>query len=180
MYKQIPETVGRAAQIHVRASSWAARRVSACAAQTHRMDWRYALGLGRCTERAGAVSCVDDVGSSVTCSASDGCTDFPTAREPPFTVCGNGTGTGGGAVTCDGPSDCPPNNDCCAEPGGQHCLAQTQPGVIGSGCAAYDTNPNGPQASVVCDPLNPITTCPPNKSCTIDANAAIVYGFSCQ
>jgi len=131
-------------------------------------------------EVAGEVSCGDDVGSSVTCSASDGCTDFPTAREPPFTVCGNGTGTGGGAVTCDGPSDCPPNNDCCAEPGGQHCLAQTQPGVIGSGCAAYDTNPNGPQASVVCDPLNPITTCPPNKSCTIDANAAIVYGFHCQ
>jgi len=131
-------------------------------------------------EVAGQVSCGDDVGSSVTCPSSEGCTDFPGNRQPPFTVCGDGTGTGVGKITCDGPNDCPTNSDCCLEPAGQHCLAQSQPGVIGSGCATYDTNPNGPQASVVCDPLNPTATCPPNKSCTTDSNEAIVLDFYCR
>lgn len=130
-------------------------------------------------EVPGQVSCGDDVGSSVTCPASEGCTDIG-GRQPPFTVCRDGTGTGTGAITCDGPSDCPTNYDCCYFVGTQHCLAQPQPGVVGSGCVAYQTNPNGPQASLVCDPLNPMVTCPPSKSCTIDSNEAIVYGFHCQ
>jgi len=131
-------------------------------------------------EVAGEVSCGDDIGSSVICGASEGCTDFPMARQPPFTVCGDGTSTANGAITCDGPSDCGTNYDCCYFVGTQHCLAQPQPGVIGSGCVAYQTNPNGPQASLVCDPLNPTATCPPGKTCTIDSNEAIVYGFHCQ
>jgi|GEM_PF-2930091 len=130
-------------------------------------------------EVAGQVSCGDDVGSSVTCPASEGCTDVG-GRQPPFTVCRDGTGTGTGAITCDGPNDCPANYDCCSFQSTQHCLAQPQPGVVGSACVAYQTNPNGPQASLVCDPLNPTATCPPNKTCTIDSNEAIVYGFHCQ
>jgi hypothetical protein len=133
-------------------------------------------------EVGGEVSCSDVLGASATCPTSQGCTDFYSmgAREPPFAVCGGGTGTNTGAITCDGPNDCPTNSDCCVEPGGTHCLAQPQPGVIGSGCASFDTNPNGPQASVVCDPLNPTTSCPAGKSCVTQYGSALVLGFSCE
>lgn len=120
---------------------------------------------------AGQVSCTDTStlfgALYIVCLAQQGCHDIPgTSRSPASVICGNGSG-GTGDVTCDGPNDCPGNNDCCYEPGnGLHCLPQPQPGVIGSGCAAWDPNPVGPQASLVCDPLNPTGTCPAGKSCT--------------
>ncbi|HVT06459.1 MAG TPA: hypothetical protein VHO67_03335 [Polyangia bacterium] len=136
----------------------------------------YCLGT---IEVAGQVSCSDSNGPSVACPASQGCTDVG-GRAPPFAVCGDGTASGTGSITCDGPSDCPANSECCAAVGGQHCLAQAQPGVVGSGCATFDTNPNGPQASVVCDPMRPTTTCPTGKSCVPDFGASLVLGFYCQ
>ena len=134
----------------------------------------YCLGT---VDVAGQVSCSDKGGAYVVCPASQGCSPGPYTGQ---VQCGDGTSTGTGKVTCDGPSDCPGNKDCCAEPGGiQGCLAQPQPGVIGSGCAAFDTNPNGPQATVVCDPLNPTTTCPAGKSCASVFGGALV-SFLCQ
>jgi hypothetical protein len=122
----------------------------------------YCLGT---VDVAGEVSCSDNTGAYVVCPAYQGCTDFLGARQPPFVDCGDGTGTGTGAVTCDGPSDCPANTDCCAYPGsGQssQCTAQSQPGVIGSGCPSVGP---GNQLPVLCDPLNPTTHCPTGKSC---------------
>lgn len=125
-------------------------------------------------EISGEVSCSANDGATITCDVSEGCTSGFNSQ----VYCG--TTAALGDITCDGPNDCPANNDCCAEPGGQHCLAQPQPGVIGSGCAAFDTNPNGPQASVVCDPLNPIASCPPNKRCVTTFGGALAYAFGCQ
>jgi len=125
-------------------------------------------------EVSGEVSCSANDGATITCDVSEGCTSGFNSQ----VYCG--TTAAVGDITCDGPNDCPANNDCCAEPGGQHCLAQPQPGVIGSGCAAFDTNPNGPQASVVCDPLNPIASCPPNKRCVTNFGGALALGFACQ
>lgn len=134
----------------------------------------YCLGT---IDTAAKVSCSDNVGAYIVCQASQGCTDLR-ANSTPFVVCGDGNG-GTGAVTCDGSSDCPANYDCCYEPTGQHCLMQSQPGVVGSGCATFDTNPNGPQASVVCDPLNPNTSCPTGKICQANTGGAQV-SFGCQ
>jgi len=134
-------------------------------------------------EVSGQVSCGDVLGPSVTCPVSSGCTNVG-GRLPPFAVCGAPTGTGTGSVTCDGPIDCPTNYDCCytndSQYTSQHCVAQPQPGVIGSGCTAYQPNPNGPQASLLCDPLNPTTSSPPGKSCRTESNDSLVYSFYCQ
>lgn len=134
-------------------------------------------------EVSGQVSCGDVLGPSVTCPVSSGCTNVG-GRLPPFAVCGAASGTGPGSVTCDGPNDCPTNYDCCYTNdslyNSQHCVAQPQPGVVGSGCAAYQPNPNGPQASLLCDPLNPTTSCPPGQSCATQSNDSLVYSFYCH
>jgi hypothetical protein len=121
-------------------------------------------------EVAGEVSCAGSQ-SDVTCSTSQGCT-------PGVNVCGiNQDGISGG-INCDGPSDCPANYDCCAGVGNyQMCQPQAPAGVVGSGCAAVDPNLNGPQASMVCDPLTP-TSCPTGKLCTAGPNG--LAGFACQ
>jgi len=133
----------------------------------------YCLGT---VDVPGEVSCTAGEGSYIVCPTSQGCLPGPYVGQ---VQCGNGTATETGDITCDGPSDCPANSDCCVEPAGQHCLAQPQPGVIGSGCAAFDSNPNGPQAGIVCDPLNPVTTCPAGKSCVSDFGGGQV-AFLCQ
>jgi hypothetical protein len=137
----------------------------------------YCLGT---VDVQGQVSCSATEGAYVACPASQGCSAGPYAGE---VQCGSGTSTGTADVTCDGPSDCPANNDCCYIPGSTkrvlHCLVQPQPGAIGSGCAAYDTNPNGPQAGVACDPLNPSTSCPAGQSCVSNFGGAQV-SFACQ
>jgi len=135
----------------------------------------YCLGT---VELAGQVSCSDTNGPTARCPAAQGCTDVG-GRAPPFAVCGDG-GTGAGAITCDGANDCPSNNDCCALVGTQHCYPQSTAGVIGSGCAALNTNPNAPQAALVCDPLNPMTSCPGGKSCVAQVGSSLVINISCQ
>ena len=125
-------------------------------------------------EVSGEVSCSANDGATITCNVSDGCTSGFNSQ----VYCGDNVSPGN--ITCDGPSDCPANSECCGSVNGQHCLVQAQPGVVGSGCATFDTNPNGPQASVVCDPLNPITTCPPNTRCVPQFGGALVIAFSCQ
>ena len=136
----------------------------------------YCLGT---IDVAAKVSCSNSIGSYVVCSSAEGCSAGPSVGQ---VQCGDGTATGTGQVTCDGPSDCPANNDCCSLPGQgtevMHCFPQPQPGVIGSGCASWDTNPNGPQASVMCDPLNPTATCPIGKSC--GPLAGTLVSFFCQ
>jgi hypothetical protein len=125
---------------------------------------------------AGLVSCTANTGLYVVCPAYQGCTSGFNSQ----VICGDGTGTGTGAVMCDGPSDCPVNSDCCTRPGnpGSFCVARPQSGVIGSGCAALDPNPMGPQSSVVCDPLNPTANCPVGKSCVTIGGAQA--SFLCQ
>jgi hypothetical protein len=125
---------------------------------------------------AGEVSCTDNDGAYVVCSTSQGCSPGPLTGQ---VQCGDGNG-GIGVFACDGPNDCPGDSDCCTRLGtrGYFCVARAQPGVIGSGCAALDTNPNGPQSSVVCDPLNPTTTCPTGKSCVTNAGTQVSFG--CQ
>lgn len=135
----------------------------------------YCLGT---IELAGQVSCSDPNGPSVRCPTSQGCKDVG-GRAPPFAVCGDG-GVGTGPITCDGSNDCPTNNDCCALAGTQHCYPQSQAGVIGSGCTALNSNPNAPQAAVVCDPLNPTTSCPTGKSCVAQTGTSLVLGITCQ
>jgi hypothetical protein len=135
----------------------------------------YCLGT---VDVAGEVSCSDIHGAYAVCPTYQGCTDFSSARQPPFAVCGDGTGTGTGFVTCDGPNDCPVNTDCCIYPGpptSWQCTARTQPGVIGSGCPSLGP---GAQLPVVCDPFTPTANCPTGKSCVPSAGALVV--FSCQ
>ena len=62
----------------------------------------------------GQVSCTNTIGAYVVCAAEEGCSVPKTGQ----VECGDGTGTGTGAITCDGPSDCPVNNDCCNYPAG--------------------------------------------------------------
>jgi hypothetical protein len=122
----------------------------------------YCLGT---IDVAGEVSCTANNGSYVVCSTSQGCT-----RGSTQVSCGNGN------VTCDGPNDCPGNTDCCNSPnGGSSCAAQTQPGVIGSGCPSVGP---GAQLSNLCDPLNPTANCPAGKSCV--TNVGVLASFSCQ
>ena len=130
----------------------------------------YCLGT---VDVAGEVSCTDSDGAYVVCPTSQGCTDV--ISEPPV-FCGDGNG-GRGAITCDGPSDCPSNSDCCYNPGaGRNCAVQTQPGVIGSGCPS--TGP-GSQLPNACDPLNPTANCPAGKSCVSDFEGTEVR-FTCE
>jgi hypothetical protein len=117
----------------------------------------YCLGT---VDVAGQVSCSSNNAEYVVCPASQGCGH---STGNPNVFCG--PGGNGTFLTCDGPSDCPANNDCCGQSNSQFCAVQPQPGVIGSACAALNTNPNAPQAGVVCDPLNPTTSCPTGKSC---------------
>jgi hypothetical protein len=131
----------------------------------------YCLGT---VDVAGEVSCTANTGSYVVCPTSQGCSSGPTTGQ---VECGDGTGTGTGAVTCDGPSDCPANSDCCYSPAqGRTCRAQTQPGVIGSGCPS--TGP-GSQLPNACDPLNPTANCPAGKSCVSDLEGTEV-SFTCE
>jgi hypothetical protein len=123
---------------------------------------------------AGEVSCTAKEGSYVVCPKSLGCSPGPLEGQ---VQCGDGNG-GTGIFTCDGPSDCSSDSDCCTTPGtsGHFCVARAQSGVIGSGCAALDTNPNAPQSTVVCDPLNPTTTCPVGEYCTSGGAALASWG----
>jgi hypothetical protein len=120
---------------------------------------------------AGEVSCTSPIGSYVVCSTSEGCSP----ADDELVQCGDGSG-GTGNVTCDGPSDCPENSDCCAYPGsGQvaHCVAETTPGVIGSGCPSEGP---GSQLPNLCDPSNPTSSCPTGKTC----QPTVEEGFSCE
>jgi hypothetical protein len=131
----------------------------------------YCLGT---IDVAGEVSCTASTGSYVVCSTSQGCSPGPFTGQ---VQCGNGSG-GTGNATCDGPSDCPAGSDCCNYPNSgnnAHCAAQTQPGVIGSGCPSVGP---GAQLSNLCDPLNPTTTCPAGKSCVASGGAQV--SFDCQ
>ena len=132
----------------------------------------YCLGT---VDVAGEVSCTDKTGSYVVCPASQGCSPGPSTGQ---VECGDGTATGTGGVTCDGPSDCPANSDCCYYPalGVMHCNAQTQPGVIGSGCPSAGP---GSQLANACDPLNPNANCPAGKSC-VSYFAGAEVTFSCE
>ena len=79
-----------------------------------------------------------------------------------------------GALSCDGPNDCPPNNDCCLVSSESTvffdcvatneigCFPQATPGVVGSGCPQ---DPGCPvfQTELFCDPLEP--SCPPGQTC---------------
>ncbi len=135
----------------------------------------YCLGT---TDVSGEVSCTDNDGAYVVCSTQQGCLPGPEVGQ---VQCGDGNAnTAMGLVSCDGPSDCPANNDCCTRlsGGGSFCVARTQPGVVGSGCAALDDNPNGPQSGVLCDPLNRTTTCPQGQSCASIAGSQVT--FICQ
>jgi hypothetical protein len=118
-------------------------------------------------EVAGQVGCTNTDGEYVVCPASQGCSHFG-GRFPPFVSCGDGAG-GTGAITCDGPNDCPGDSDCCPFPstlGFAQCTPRTQPGVIGSGCPSLGP---GNQIAPICDPRNPTATCPAGKSCTVGA-----------
>jgi len=138
----------------------------------------YCLGA---IDVAGQVSCTDDSGLYAVCPAQQGCYAYPPSSRTPGTFgCGDGTGITRG--NCDGPSDCPANSDCCWQPGGGTlypvwlCQARTDPGVIGSGCPTLGP---GTQLNSLCDPLNPTSTCPANKSCTPEVSGAQVY-FTCE
>jgi hypothetical protein len=115
------------------------------------------------------------------------CTRITNGGFPAFVTCVLPTGcstsgqnaicvAAGAGNQCDGPSDCPANNDCCVGPSTapSSCQPRPQPDVVGSGCAALDTNPFGPQAGVVCDPVNPV--CPSNQSCVGSSG----FGFICN
>jgi hypothetical protein len=131
----------------------------------------YCLGT---IDVAGQVSCTANTGSSVACSTSQGCSPGPSTGQ---VQCGDGNG-GTGNATCDGPSDCPPNSDCCNYPASgnvAHCAAQTQAGVIGSGCPSVGP---GSQLPNLCDPLNPTMNCPAGKSCVTVVGAQV--RFLCQ
>jgi hypothetical protein len=131
----------------------------------------YCLGT---IDVAGEVNCTDSSsGSYVVCTTSQGCSPGPSTGQ---VQCGPG---GLGVTTCDGPSDCTANSDCCTQLLGSYgslCVARPQSGVIGSGCAALDPSPFGPQSSVVCDPLNPTANCPVGKSCVRN----VLAQFLCQ
>jgi hypothetical protein len=133
----------------------------------------YCLGT---IDVAGEVNCTANSGLYVVCSASQGCSSGQSTQQ---VQCGNGSG-GTDLVTCDGPSDCPADSDCCTKVAafGTSCVARSESGVIGSGCTALQPNPAGPQSKVVCDPLNPTTTCPTGKSCV--ANVDTQVSFLCQ
>jgi len=120
----------------------------------------YCLGT---VDVAGQVNCTDNDGEYIVCPTSQGCGDAQSGH----VFCGTTPGS------CDGPSDCPPNSDCC---GNNICYAQTQSGVIGSGCPSMGP---GFQLGVFCDPLNPTTTCPAGKTCTSTFSGAQVQ-FGCQ
>jgi hypothetical protein len=129
----------------------------------------YCLGT---VDVAGQVSCAANSGAYIVCSASQGCTSG-TNRE---VFCGNGSG-GTGDVTCDGPSDCAGDSDCCNYPsGGSMCTARTQPGVIGSGCPTLQP---GVQLTNRCDPVNPTANCAAGKSCVASAGV-LRASFLCQ
>ena len=132
----------------------------------------YCLGT---VDVAGQVSCSDKSGWYVVCPTSQGCTANKGGRLPPFAVCGDGNG-GVGGVTCDGPSDCAAGSDCCNIPGGSACVAQSQPGVIGSGCASLGP---GNQLTTLCDPLNPTTNCAAGKSC-MTYFGGVLASFDCE
>ena len=118
------------------------------------------------TRVAGQVSCSANDGAYIVCPASEGCTSGANSQ----VFCG--TNAAPGAVTCDGPNDCSTGSDCCGNPGGgSHCYAQTQPGVIGSGCPSMGP---GTQTGTLCDPLAP--SCPGTKSCV----GSYLDYFGCQ
>lgn len=122
------------------------------------------------------VTCTDNSGLSAICPASQGCSSG-SGRPPVF--CG-GASSGTGDITCDGPGDCPAGNDCCALAGAQHCYAQPSGGGLGAGCTALNTNPNAPQAALVCNPSSS-ASCPSGKTCVnIYAGAAFQAYFQCQ
>jgi hypothetical protein len=131
----------------------------------------YCLGT---VDVAGQVSCTNKNGWYVVCPTSQGCTVSTSGRLPPFAYCGDGNG-GVGAVTCDGPNDCAAGTDCCYTPSGSTCMAQTQPGVIGSGCPTLGP---GNQLTTLCDPLNPTMNCATGKSCM--TSFSVLASFSCQ
>jgi hypothetical protein len=115
------------------------------------------------TSVPGQVSCSDYTPDYVVCAASVGCS-FPVQRTH-GDICGDGA-NGTGVIRCDGPNDCPANQDCCYHSDRvamMECYPQTTPGVIGSGCPMLGPNAWAPN---VCDPLNPTATCPQGKSCT--------------
>ena len=122
----------------------------------------YCLGT---VDVAGQVNCTTNTGEYVACPTSQNC------------VVANGhVGCGAGSpgtTYCDGPSDCGASGDCC---GNSICYARTQAGVVGSGCPSLGP---GNQLGVVCDPLNPTTTCPAGKACTSSFSGAQV-SFGCQ
>jgi hypothetical protein len=119
------------------------------------------------------VTCGTSGGAEVVCSRQNGCT-YSTQRGGISVACG--TSSAPGAITCDGPNDCPANSECCVGPGNfQSCVVQAHPGVVGSGCATVDPSQFGPQATVVCDPKNPINTCPTGTAC----GGYGLSGFAC-
>jgi hypothetical protein len=132
----------------------------------------YCLGT---VDVAGQVSCSDKTGWYVVCPTSQGCTANKGGRIPPFAVCGDGNG-GVGGVTCDGPSDCAAGSDCCNTPSGATCIAQSQTGVIGSGCASLGP---GNQLTTLCDPLNPTKNCAAGKSC-MTIFGGVLASFDCE
>ena len=134
----------------------------------------YCLGT---IDTAGLVSCTNNDGSYQICYTPQGCSPGTLTEQA---LCGDGNG-GAGLFTCDGPSDCPGDSDCCTQVGpavGSFCVARSQSGVIGSGCLALQPNPAGPQSGVLCDPLNPTTTCPTGKSCV--TNGGTQVGSLCK
>jgi hypothetical protein len=108
---------------------------------------------------AGAVACGDEV---LSCSTDVGCSITDTTAR----VCGRAAPLRlfGTFSTCDGPSDCPAGQDCCVTTTGMgygnlSCFARTNGGAS-SGC------PSAPASiSRICDPRDPIGTCPQGLTC---------------
>jgi hypothetical protein len=108
---------------------------------------------------AGALACGDEV---LSCSTGVGCSITDTTAR----VCGRVAplGPSGTFSTCDGPSDCPADQDCCVTTtgtgyGNMSCFARTNGGAS-SGC------PSAPAITLrICDPRDPLGTCPQGLTC---------------
>lgn len=107
----------------------------------------------------GAVACGDEV---LSCSTDEGCSITDTSAR----VCGRPAQLGLSSTysTCDGPSDCPAGQDCCVTAtgmgyGDMSCFARTAGGAS-SGCPS-----TAGSVLRVCDPRDPIGTCPQGLTC---------------
>jgi hypothetical protein len=122
------------------------------------------------------VSCSNVAIKCTTTGAGTGCSLGTGGRAPPACV------SAGAQIQCDGPNDCLSGQDCCLSAfmgaATQTCVAQTTPGVIGSGCVPIMNGAGSGIVHIVCDPKNPTTTCPTGQTC--GATSLAISGFGCQ